>query len=32
MLLGPGAHGPARTVTSEVVIGDVLPEPGADGR
>ncbi len=29
MLLGPGAHGPARMVTSEVVIGDVLPEPGA---
>lgn len=28
-LLGPGAHGPARTVSSTVVIGTALPAPGA---
>lgn len=30
VLLGPGAHGSGRAVTSEVVIGRVLPEPGAE--
>jgi len=29
-LSGPGAHGDGRTVTSEVVVGDVLPPAGVE--